>query len=88
MCTAAAHVSGFQSHDPLEYNRWAFMLYFYSDQREGRAPKHHWNEHGKGAAAHWETAGPSTRLPSSDSSQVPSTCSSLPLVFGCSNMTC
>ena len=30
-------------------------------------------------------AGPLTLLPSSDSSQFPSTCSSLPLVFGCSN---
>ena len=27
-------------------------------------------------------------LPSSDSSQFPSTCSSLPLVFGCSNVAC
>ena len=33
-------------------------------------------------------AGPSTLLPSSDSSQFPSTCSSLPLVFGCSNVAC
>ena len=32
--------------------------------------------------------GPSTRLPSSDSSQFPSTCSSLPLVFGCSKVAC
>ena len=31
-------------------------------------------------------AGPSTRLTPSDSSQFPSTCSSLPLVFGCSNV--
>ena len=33
-------------------------------------------------------AGPSTLLPSSDSSQFPSTCSSLPLVFGYSNVAC
>ena len=33
-------------------------------------------------------AGPSTLLPSSDSSQFPSSCSSLPLVFGCSNVAC
>ena len=32
--------------------------------------------------------GPSTRFPSSDSSQFLSTCSSLPLVFGCSNVAC
>ena len=29
-----------------------------------------------------------TLLPSSDSPQFPSTCSSLPLVFGCSNVAC
>ena len=34
------------------------------------------------------SGGPSTLLPSSDSSQFPSTCSSLPLVFGCSNVAC
>ena len=32
--------------------------------------------------------GPSTLLLSSDSSQFPSTCSSLPLVFGCLNTAC
>ena len=32
------------------------------------------------------TAGASSRLTPSDSSQFPSTCSSLPLVFGCSNV--
>ena len=32
--------------------------------------------------------GPSTLLPSSDYSQFPSTCSSLLLVFGCSNVAC
>ena len=33
-------------------------------------------------------AGPSTLLPSPDSSQFLSTCSSSPLVFGCSNVAC
>ena len=32
--------------------------------------------------------GPSNLLPSSDSSQFPGTCSSFPLVFGCSSMAC
>ena len=34
------------------------------------------------------TLGPSTLRPSSDSSQISSTCSSLPLVFGCSDVAC
>ena len=63
---------------------------------EGRAMLLGTMEHNKQwAAAHGGRAswlgwwiGPSTLLPSSDSSQFPSTCSSLPLAFGCSNGTC
>ena len=47
-----------------------------------------WADHGERIPQYSAEVGTSTLLPSSDFSLFPSTCSSLPLVVGCSNVAC
>ena len=88
--TTCKHYPGSQGHEEVDaatFAAWG-VDYLKVDGCHRRAPGMAVGYPAMGAAL--RSSGPSTvtLLPSSDSSQFPSTCSSLSLVSGCSNVAC